>query len=172
PDQANAVAADAAGDWVVAGQTRNDYVEYDNWMIRKYTAGGADAWWDEVVGADHWNDEAHAVAVDGDNNVVVAGNVYSDATYDDWLIRKYRPDGTPAWSVLTDDGHAGTDVPYALAIDGGGNVVAGGHFDGEWIVGKYDATGALRWRDRYVNPAGSSSDARGVAVGPTGRLFS
>ena len=94
------------------------------------TAASADEQWVQSYnGARSMNDQAQVVGVDKLGNVYVAGSSYegtaNPATTDITII-KYDASGEEQWEVHYDGiGHL-DDYPYAIALDGAGNVYVAG----------------------------------------------
>ncbi len=130
---------------------------------------------------------SYGVAVDGSGNVLVTG--YFAGTVDfgggnlvsaggaDIFVAKYDVSGAHLWSQRF--GGTGFDYGYAVAVDGLGDVVVTGIFQGtvdfgggnlgsaggnDIFVAKYDASGAHLWSHRF----GSTSSDQGNAVAVDG----
>jgi FlgD Ig-like domain len=189
-DLSRAVAVDGSGNVVVAGYFQgtvnfggSDLVSagVQDIFVAKYNASGVHQW-SQRFGSTS-GDEGMAVGVDGSGNVVVAG--YFQGTVDfgggnlnsagisDIFVAKYNSSGVHQWSKRF--GSFGTDVGYAIAVDGSGNVVVTGHFINaanfgggslvsagaeDIFVAKYNASGVHQWSQRF----GSTSLDQGHAV--------
>jgi uncharacterized delta-60 repeat protein len=127
----------------------------------------------KLVNAEHSNDVATSMAVDGDGNVYTTGYSKGKGTGYDFLTIKYDTDGNEVWSERLDGGSSGDDKPVAVKIDPAGNVYVtgssqGGATDADYLTVKYDKGGKLLWKQRYNgtgngfdSPAGMAVDARG-----------
>ena len=129
---------------VVAGSVGADEVALD-WSIEYHSPY---PYWDEAL----------AVALDGDGNVIVAGNVLREITneyqygdivtvfHDDLLVLKYDPAGNLLWS-LSRDGGVGDYKIARLVVDAAGNIVVGGNLGNnmDGIVVGIDPDGTERW---------------------------
>ncbi len=137
------------------------------------------------------NDSVIGVAVDGSGNIVVAGTFPGDATFGgttltsagayDIFLAKYDVSGKLLWA--DSGGGAGNEGGGAVAIDGSGNLVVAGYYEGsatfggttltsaggiDAFVAKYDAGGTLQW---VRSSAGvNNTAARGVAVDASGNV--
>jgi hypothetical protein len=121
-------------------------------------------------------DEGVAVAVDGDGNVIVAGQFQGSISFGadpfdansgyDVFVAKFDPDGNHLWSQR----FGGGDNQYAvaLAVDGENRIVLGGHFSGtidldrphdsvsysDLYVAKLSPSGEVLWSKRFGDDGG------------------
>ncbi len=190
---AHAVAIQPDGRLVVVGFGRHPEVFHDTFAIARYEPDGSlDASFaggggtltaiDAQTGAGR-NDIAHAVAVDAEGRIVVAGE--TGALFKDFAIARYLPDGSLDASfgtggiVVTDLG--GDDRANAVAVQpDGGILVAGSGWRtsgaGEFALVRYGPDGTL---DATVGDGGivvtdfrgGSDRAQGVSVGPDGTIL-
>jgi hypothetical protein len=184
---ARSVAADRAGDVLVAGYAVGD-LEGDGAgdgrqaFVAKYGRAGARLWIREI--GTPQDDEAYSVATDASGSVLVAGSTQGDlggrgsAGGVDAFVVKLGSDGERQW--VRQFGTSSRDVATSVATDPGGNVyVAGvteGALDGapaagpsDGFVVKLDRDGAEVWR---VQLRTSSSDAiMSVATDAEGNVF-
>lgn len=132
-----ALALDAAGGAIYAagsfanigGQTRNN-------IAKLATAGGgaADPAWDPDAVPAETTDTMHALALDGAGNLYAGGNFLAIGGQPRSGIAKLSTSGTGAadatWNpAAISAGAAKFAYVLAIALDGGGNVYAGGVFD-------------------------------------------
>ncbi len=124
------------------------------------------------------NDAGHAVAVDSEGNVLVAGSLLSVLPADtDALVRKTTAVGEEVWT-RTYAGLAGLDDDaHGVAVDSEGNVVVvgavwenAGRMTDAWIA-KYDADGAELWSDTFDGSESTFDAAYGVAVDDAGNVL-
>jgi hypothetical protein len=109
-DYAYDVATDSEDNFVVVGAVLVDAAtDHYDWAVRKYASNGSLVWETQSdLSAAH--DQAFSVAVDGDDNVIVAG-YRTKATGDrDWYIVKYAKD---------DDGNGGATIIWEKSWDNG-----------------------------------------------------
>ena len=157
-DSGYGVAADTADNVLVAGRT-----DSGGWVsggfdtgqngdsdafVAKLTSTGAHLWSTYMGGTE--SDRAEGVAVDGSNNVFVAGLTYSagwaaggwDTTHNggiDAFAAKLTSAGTHSWSTYL--GGSGTEMGHGIAVDGVGNVLVVGETASHgWTAGGYDTT--------------------------------
>ena len=180
-DIAAAVAVDGGGHVVVTGRFTGaanlgggtlGSAGGDDVFLARYTADGTHLWSRRFGGAG--NDRGNAVAVDAAGNVLVAGSFEHTASFGgsvlasagtwDGFVAKFAPDGTHLWSQRFGDG--GLDAVHAVAVDGAGNVLLGGTFQGVVSFGGTPlATSRSSVRDLFVarlSPAGAHQWSRGL----------
>jgi uncharacterized delta-60 repeat protein len=189
--RANAVAIQADGKIVVAGEAAGDFA-----VVRYNASGSLDTSFggDGIVTTDFGSstDRATAIAIQADGNIVVAG-----ASGILVAIARYRPDGTLD-TAFSGDGRLTQDVRFiggtssgatALAIqpvDGkivvAGDVTAAGTAGRDWFVARFNPDGTLDTQT-FNNPPlqgpspgivtnnfGTDDRAAGVAIQPDGRI--
>lgn len=125
------------------------------------------------------DETATAVAVDASGNIIAGG--WEDRTDlgqgRNWTLRKYTAAGALLWRVGYDGDLGWDDEITSVAVDGAGNVYAGGFAQfagalGDFVVRKYDPGGALLWSRRYDSVPGmlNVEAVRGMAVDAAGNV--
>ncbi len=99
--------------------------------------------------ANSW-DQANAVAVDGSNNVIVAGYVTGGSSAFDYMTIKYSSAGLPLWTNRYNGPANGSDYGNALAVDGDNDVIVTGYSPGsgsgkDYATIKYSSAGLALW---------------------------
>jgi uncharacterized delta-60 repeat protein len=166
-DTATAVAVDGNGDIIVTGYSWNG-ANFDIQTIKYAGSTGTLLWQHTFAGAANGNDFASAIAVDGTNDIYVAGYTANAAGNDDLLIIKYPAAGaTPTWTEIHDDAtYHGNDRITAIAAGTDGIAVTGysakSGADFDIITRKYgfDQSFIREWRRSTTG----STDDRGIAV--------
>ena len=211
-DIGNSVAVDGSGNALVTGQflgtadfdpgagvanlTSNGSADI---FLAKYDATGAYQWAINMGGTS--SDVGTAVTVDGSGNVLVNGYFRNTTDFDpgagvanltsngnrDIFLAKYDATGAYQWAINV--GGTFSDVGNSVAVDGSGNALVTGSFDGmadfdpgagvanltstgistEIFLAKYDATGAYQWA---ISVGGTSIDVGySVAVDGSGNAL-
>jgi outer membrane protein assembly factor BamB len=150
-DEAAAVAIDPAGDVVVAGLLEGTSPEF--FVAKLSGATGTELWRKVIDEAVDKSDLAADVAVDSSGDVFAGGTLgQADSSDDDFfLVKLAGADGDELWRKLL-AGTSGDGDLDSLAVDGAGDVVAGGYLantgtDDVSLIAKFDgATGAELWR--------------------------
>ncbi|MDH3975171.1 MAG: PQQ-binding-like beta-propeller repeat protein [Deltaproteobacteria bacterium] len=156
-----AVITDTAGNVIVTGSSDGDY------LTIKYNADGAVMWEERYDGPGNTGDAPVAIALDGAGNVVITGISRGVDTMNDYATLKYDADtGSMLWVQRYDGPINSFDIPIALALDSGGNVVVtgrsirsggmdpfGDNTDFDYATVKYSPNGTELWVQRYNGPA-------------------
>lgn len=124
-DYAYDVATDSEDNFVVVGTVLvNAATDHYDWVVRKY-AGDGSLLWETQSDLSAGNDQAYSVAVDGDDNIIVAGyrrNALPSGD-NDWYIVKYAKDGdgnggaTIIWEQSWDDGNSKHGEARGVLLD-------------------------------------------------------
>jgi hypothetical protein len=142
--------------YVLGGLEAGDY-SLDLKLMRLNAAGGID-WITTYSGSGSDAVLPRALAVDANGNAYVAAcydSINRNGTSGDFLILKFSANGVNLWAAS----HGTTpwpDLPYAIAVDGGGSVLVTGYSEasGPTVTIKYNSSGAQQWLQSY-----SSADA-------------
>jgi hypothetical protein len=186
-DSAHAIAVDKAGSVYVTGRVTSPGPRYstaEDYATVKYDAQGEQLWAAIYSGPESGNDSPESLAVDGQGNVVVTGQV------DDLVGKgpnygtvKYDAAGNQLWAaVYNGPGHREfgssdfQDEARALSIDRAGNAYVTGSsaIDGsgtDWVTAKYDPNGHQEWLVRYGGPGDSWDRADALAVDGLGNVY-
>ena len=186
-DVARAVAIQLDGNIVVAGFAGDDYA-----IVRYTSEGDLDSGFgggDGIVTTDFAGaqDRAHAVAIQPDGKLVVAG--YSDSGHsDDFAVARYLTNGNldntffVTGRVTTDFSGNSVDQAYSVAIQSDGKIVLAGFTNtggpggtDDFGLARYTSSGildaAFSLDGRVTTPIGSLDDqAYSVAIQGTGKI--
>ncbi len=199
PDAGWGVATDVAGNVVITGQFSGSAsfggkvltgVGYVDVFVAKYDANGVYKW-SKRFGSPFNLAIGYAVAVDGTGDVVVMGAFQGKvdfgggpftSTGTDIFVAKFDANGVHQWSQHFPSSTSYASV-YSVAIDGPGNVILAGTFQGtvdfgggplisaggeDIFVVSFDANGAHQWSKRFGSAGHDYSD--GVAVDAMGNI--
>jgi hypothetical protein len=193
------VAADGSGNIVVVGRFEGT-IDFGGGLltsagdsdiyVAKFDAAGNHVWSKRFGEAS--TQYAHAVEVDGSENVIVTGwfhgsvdfggGLLTSAGNADIYVAKFDAAGDHVWSERFGDAH--TQYCYSNSVDGSGNVVVTGEFcgtvdfggglltsagDSDIYVAKFDAAGNHAWSERFGD-AGTQS-AYSAAVDGSGSVI-
>ena len=149
-----------------------------NFVTTKYRPNGDTAWVREYEGPTIDLDYPQAIAVDRDNNVIVAGYGAGVGTHYDAEVIKYDSSGTFKWDARYDGPQHGDDRAFAMTLDTAGNVYIAGRTDTgygtgpDMLTAKFTASGQPAWAQRYAGTANDWDEALAVAVDGSGNVYS
>lgn len=173
-DEARSIAVDAAGNSYVTGASFNNNFNLDI-VTFKYSPTGQILWQMSYDGAND-NDEGREIVVDNSGNAYVTG--YSrGGNGQDLIVIKYSPSGTQLWAQVYNGQASSVDDGYAIALDGSGNVYAGGitttnGFDFDAVTVKYNSAGVQQWATIYESGTnGGNDDILDIAVDASGNVY-
>ncbi|MFO0756585.1 MAG: hypothetical protein U0359_08850 [Byssovorax sp.] len=172
-----AVTFNAAGDLCIAASATFKAGQGRDTVVAKMRGtDGTFVWLDAYNGPVSQDDEARAVAVDPQGDVIAAGVTRGPTSFDVW-VRKIHDLGMTdaiAWTKTYDGAASGLDAAFGVAVDAQGNpVVAGaesvaGQSLNLWVR-KYDGVqGNTLWTQGYNGAAGKNDIGESVAIDPGG----
>jgi uncharacterized delta-60 repeat protein len=166
--QARAVAVDSSNNVIVAGYSTGSGSGQDYTTI-KYSGEGVPLWTNRYNAPGNGLDIAYAVAVDGGNNVTVAGYSTGSGSGQDYTTIKYSSAGVPLWTNRYNGPANSDDLAYAVAVDGSNDVIVTGRSYGnqvstDYVTIKYSGAGVPLWTNRYNGPGNANDGAAAIAV--------
>jgi hypothetical protein len=171
---AGALAIGASGNVYVTGSSDGAGLEPDYATI-KYDSTGNQLWVARYDGPAHEQDQAAAIALDSNENVLVTGTSLGASTSLDYATVKYDSNGHQMW-VARYDGGAGANDAAAIAVDAFGRVNVTGQSMGigtgwDYATIQYSPEGTTNWVDRYDGPGHSDDIGVAVAVDSSGNVY-
>ena len=169
-DSAGAITTDTGGSFYVGGAVEKNGAA--PFAVVKFGADGTPRWTAHAS----TGGPVRALAVDAAGNVYAAGWTDTGAIFNnnyDYLVVKFGPDGAQRWAHRFDGPGHNTDLPSAVAVDGGGNVYVTGFSYGQsfdWATLKFAPDGTLRWERRLDGAGGSDDRAAALTLLPNGNL--
>src|SRR6185436_14623742 len=110
--RATAVAVDPAGDVVAAGFKVNFFTTPGRFVVIKWSAAdGTEVWRYETGG------EAFALTVDGDGDVIAAGELHDPSARDLGVVKLDGATGTEIWRRTVDDRDSREESAHAVVVD-------------------------------------------------------
>ncbi|MFC1686030.1 GLUG motif-containing protein [Nanoarchaeota archaeon] len=172
-DIAYGVAIDSNDDIILVGDTLSfGAVGNDFWTVKYNSTGNYQ--WNKTIGGSI-DDFAYGVAVDSNDDVIVAG--YTDSfgagSNDFWTV-KYNSTGDYQWNRTI--GGGSDENAYGVAINSADNIFLIGYTDsfgvggseGLWTV-KYNSAGDYQWNKTYGGEEGEAG--LGIAIDSNSRLL-
>jgi hypothetical protein len=179
-DQADAVTVDAAGDVIAAGFTRNTAAGFREFTVLKFEGVNGSELWRKLVQGSVSNpfDEARAVTVDTNGDVVAAGFIRNADTAEDFTVVKLEgATGAEVWRQTINGSFNSRDEAAAVGVDDVGDVVAGGFITNtgafrDFTVIKFEGvSGNELWRQVINGSANGSDEVHGIAVDSAGDVI-
>ena len=172
-NRALAIVSDGSNNVVVTGYSTNAASGYDFATI-KYSSVGSPVWTNRYNGPANGDDQASAVVVDTNNNVIVTG-ASGSAPNGDFVTIKYSSTGAPLWTNRYNGPANGDDYAWAMVRDASNNViVAGSSWNGtayDYATIKYSGAGVPVWTNRYNAPTNGNDQIAAVAVDSTNNVI-
>jgi uncharacterized delta-60 repeat protein len=169
-DCAMAVRVDGGDDVIVTGYSYSSSASFSaDYATVKYTSSGQPLWTNRYNGPGKSADQALAVAVDGNNNVIVTGGSYGSGSSSDYATIQYSSTGVPLWTNRYDGPYDSADQAAAVAVDGSNNVIVTGYAlvasnSTDYTTFKYSSTGIPLWTNVYNGPGHRDDQATALAV--------
>lgn len=145
-DSVQALVVDGSGNVIIAGSTQGGGSSGD-YLTIKYSGAGVPLWTNRYNGPANGWDGASAIAADVDGSIVVTGSSTGTNGWPDYDFAtiKYSSTGVPLWTNRYSGPAYVSDQPYALAVDGSGNIlVTGQSWNGnsfDFVTIKYSRAG-------------------------------
>jgi hypothetical protein len=179
--RASAIAVDGSGNVFVTGSSAGGDYSRD-YVTIKYSGGGVPSWTNRYNGPGNSDDEASAVVVDGNGNVLVTGSSASTngSPYEyDYATIAYSNAGAPLWTNRYNGPGNGTDGAAAVVVDANGSVFVTGSsasttgypYNYDYATIKYSGAGVPLWTNCYNGPGNSDDWATALAVDLNGNVF-
>jgi hypothetical protein len=171
--EARAMAVDSTGTIIVAGYGHSGGMNNDYRVVKFKVDGSGVAWragFDKAGG----DDQATAVAVDGDGNVIVTGTVWSGTSVDIHTIKYSGNDGTLLWQHTWSGAAGGGDVATSLAVDGANNIYVAGYTanasgNDDYLLLKYPSAGSAPvWQEIWNSGYNSNDRIAALVAGADG----
>jgi hypothetical protein len=187
-DQAQAVAVDASGNAFVTGYSgvSASFPNSYDYVTIKYSSAGVALWINRYNGVENGGDQAQALAIDSNGNLLVTGASYltsGSGSHHDFATVKYSNDGAALWTNRYHGPANSGDYAQAVAVNQKGDVFVTGYSSStndehsffynnfDYVTIKYSGGGAPLWTNRYVGPGNGDDIAHAIAVDSNGDVF-
>lgn len=172
----NAITADVLGNSYVTGFSAEQNTGNDIVTIKYNVLGGID-WAVGYNGSANGEDEGKGICLDASGNIYVVGYSTNNTRNKDVTIIKYNSSGQKVW-----DRYYGVtpgnveDRGLGIAVDADNFIYVTGfttNADGytDIVTQKYDQAGNVLWTDLQDGDFHLNGQGLGVAVGPTGNVY-
>ncbi len=166
-DYATDVAAAPDGGVYVTAYIESDITRYD-WGVLKYSSTGTLLWSDIWDGGGQYGDEATAVEVASNGDVIVAGQtVPTPTSIAQPCLARYTPTGTRLWLTPHDVG--GSAWIHDMVLDDNDNAYLGGYYFGsnhkaDFLTVGFAADGSYLWDVSYEGPVDGDDIGQKIAL--------
>jgi hypothetical protein len=172
------VALDANANAYVAGEATDG--SQDHFTLFAYDARGTRLWTtrndDDPQHVPQTTARALVLDVSGAPHVAIAQAFRSTPDAEpsvELAVRKYDVGGSAVWTGIVDD--AARNIATAIAVDPEGRVTvtgfAGSQSPDSYLTAQFDASGQLRWMDRYSWDVSGAHEARALALDAAGNAY-
>lgn len=174
-DFGRAMKVDAQRNVYIAGSVVNTDSQRD-FAVVKYNPDGQFVWVRFYNGDLNKDDWAHALDIDRNGYIYVAGFSQTRNAGKNYITMKCDPNGSILWTKEYDGPAGNDDVAEDIAVDVLGNVYVTGSSQGtgtlsDYATIKYDTNGIVQWVARYNGPGNGADDARAIAVDANGNVY-
>lgn len=170
-----AMSADAENNIFITGYIHDESTHQPHILTIKYNMDGTEAWKKIYTGPTNYRDEANAITIDSEGNVIITG--YSEKYM---CTIKYQTDGTRGWIATYET--PGTETAQAVAnditSDANGNIyvtgyceVANAPADRDFCTIKYNSSGNREWVKTYNGTGNRYDEAKSVAADGDGNVY-
>jgi hypothetical protein len=174
-DEAKSIAVSSNGNVYVTGYSVGTNSDTDFATIA-YSSAGLPLWTNRYVGPGE-ESAAQCIATDKNGNVFVSGlSITLEGVYN-YVTIGYSSAGTPLWTNVYAGNGSYNAVPYAISVDGGGNVyvtgyaITGNGNVADFATIAYSNAGQPLWTNLY-NATGTGGDyAVGIVADANGNVY-
>ncbi|ABQ24786.1 Fibronectin, type III domain protein [Geotalea uraniireducens Rf4] len=173
--EAKSSGVDAAGNVIIAGYQNLSGTTDDDYLTVKLKSDGSGIAWRAAYNKSGGSDQATAVVVDSENNVVVTGYAWNGQNNDIHTIKYNGSTGSVIWEHTFDGAARGDDRATAIAVDNLNNVYVGGfsqnaRVNEDYIIVKYGASGpnpdgTPLWHTTWNATADGTDKLASISVG-------
>lgn len=178
-DSAASAAVDSAGDVIVSGTSMGANGWFDFFTLKYRGSDGSQLWAVRYDGPGQGVDSVTGLAIDSAGDVYVTGYSQSlGSTGTDILTIRYRgSDGTALWNSSYSAPIFGDDIPHAITIGQGGQVLVAGQSqqtpaNPDYVTISYNGlNGQIQWVKTYASPDNRQEIARAITTDSSGDVL-
>lgn len=160
---------DSEGNTYVTGTSSNEDAPVGNMLTIKFGSDGEILWMARENVVDFASEFGFAIALDADENPVVAGVEWNGSDMDIRTVKYDKNSGDDIWKSVFDGGYNGLDYPSQITVDKQGNILVlgmsyvneNGSESVNYTTLKYNSEGNLIWSKI------DSNDVEGVWIEPS-----
>jgi hypothetical protein len=162
-DDAYAVVTNNAGDIYVTGESWSSEGRQDITTV-KYDKFGNLKWSHSMNGTNNNRDLPIGIALDSEENVIVAGYLWNLESAEDFCTIKYTPGGELVWTTAEWNMTGETNSPKDFVLDSEDNIYLTGDKISKMYVRKLNKDGNLTWESYVVDDNGQQMLGEGHAI--------
>ena len=173
-DVAETVAVDNTGSIIVSGTTHSQWGTRDIVTLKLNTAGDT-VWLSQYNSPQNGNENLMDLAVDGSNNIYLAGLTYNNNLTNNIVLIKYSPAGDTVWTRKY-SGTGNDNNVSDIVLDNSGNIYVTGHtynagtgFD--YLTIKYNSSGMRQWVKTYAGYSNYGDYAKSITLDSLGNVY-
>lgn len=164
---------DSLGNVIITGYQNLAGGTNDDYYTVKFKADGSGVVWRASYDKAGGSDQATAVALDSNDDVIVTGFAWNGLNKDIHTIKYSGATGAVIWQYTYDGSAHGNDIGASIAVDSLDNVYVAGYTqngDGndDYLVLKYTPGGTPVWQAAYNGSANGIDQATSLAAGIDG----
>lgn len=158
-DQAGGIVIDNNGDVFITGYTyTGSGVDYDI-VTEKYDGSNGSLMWSNTYTGTSNFDFSKDIAIDSQGDIYVTGQIEVGSGDINMVMIKYANGGAFAWDDTYNSSGSDFDSPVNVVVDNADDIYMVGYSeDGgnetDYLIRKYNASGAIQWTQRYDNSNG------------------
>jgi len=170
-----AMTMDPSGNIYVTGSSIGNATGKDYATVA-YDSNGNELWVARYNGPGNGDDEATAIDINPNGNIIVTGKSMGNGTDYDYATVAYDPNGIELWVARYYGFGNGWDLANAVSCDPFGNVYVTGTSYGngtfrDYATIKYDPSGIELWINRYNGPGNGEDIAVDLEVDPPDYIY-
>lgn len=172
-DKAYAIVIDKDGFIYVTGYTTQPSGNIDIY-INKLNSSGVSQWTQTYDGPGHSDDKAYAIALDKQNNVIVAGFSTGVGTHHDFTILKYTSNGGFTWVQSYNAPFNNDDEAVSVVCDDSLNVYATGFITNigtYYYTMKFNQNGTPQWGQPLGGSGNGDNKAYGITIDKSANIY-
>jgi uncharacterized delta-60 repeat protein len=179
-DEGRDIALDASGNVFVTGPSDTLVSSQPNsdMVLLKYNNAGSLQWRRAYNSPGNGYEYSKYVAVDANNDIVMAGYGFVTGNGNDFYAVKYSNSGSFQWVQNYNYAANTFEQPNGLVIDSQNNIIIAGQGvtstqlgTNDYVTVKYNSAGTFQWASRYDNGSNGEDRAYGIAVGDSSQLY-
>ena len=147
-------------------------------ILLKYNSAGTQQWKRIYASPTYAFDYSRRIAIDRNNNIIMAGYSYVNGNGDDIFVLKFTAAGNFKWLRTYNYAPMTFESPWGIATDSLNNVIVTGqgitasnNATNDYVTVKWDSSGTQLWAARYNNVSHGEDRASSVAIDDSMNIY-